>query len=85
MFFALQVDRGNLVQAVSDTMLKDLDLTTNGESSTTIRLHFLHNLSMNPTLTINNTRLQLWQYRLPRGLPMRRASIATGIEETRPR
>ena len=31
MFFGLQVDRGNLVQAVSDDMLPDLGLTTNGK------------------------------------------------------
>jgi hypothetical protein len=30
MFFSLQVDRGNLTQAVSSTFLKDLKLTTNG-------------------------------------------------------
>jgi hypothetical protein len=30
MFFGLQVDRGNLVQAVSGTLLQDLNLSTNG-------------------------------------------------------
>lgn len=30
MFFGLQVDRGNLVQAVSDNLLADLKLNTNG-------------------------------------------------------
>jgi hypothetical protein len=30
MFFSLQIDRGNINQAVSGTFLKDLHLNTNG-------------------------------------------------------
>lgn len=33
MFFSLQVDRGNINQAVSGTFLKDLKINTNGQSS----------------------------------------------------
>lgn len=32
MFFGLQVDRGNLTEALADNMLKDLHLNTNGTS-----------------------------------------------------
>lgn len=37
MFFGLQVDRGNLKQAVSDNMLDDLNLNTNGTFSFLLR------------------------------------------------
>lgn len=30
MFFALQVDRGNLVQALADNLLDDIGVNTNG-------------------------------------------------------
>jgi MFS family permease len=33
MFFALQVDRGNFVQALADNLLEDLGLNTNGTST----------------------------------------------------
>jgi len=47
MFFALQVDRGNLSQAVSDNMLDQLHLSTNREISS-----FLGPLPVYKVLTI---------------------------------
>jgi len=43
MFFSLQVDRGNLAQAVSGTLLKDLKLNTNDYNlgNTVFRVSFL--------------------------------------------
>lgn len=55
MFFGLQVDRGNLVQAVADNLLNDLHLTTNG------KLPSPPNCS--PGLQL--VRLQLWQHYFP--------------------
>lgn len=41
MFFGLQVDRGNLVQAVADNLLNDLHLNTNGNLFTVATNHNL--------------------------------------------
>lgn len=59
MFFGLQVDRGNLVQAVSDNLLKDLNLTTNGE-------HFWQDPAAGFWIGISNFmfRLQFWKRHL---------------------
>jgi hypothetical protein len=40
MFFSLQIDRGNLTQAVSGTFLKDLKLSTNG-TTPHLRLNYM--------------------------------------------
>ncbi len=72
MFFSLQVDRGNLAQAVSDNMLNDLNMNTNGQSPFQAR---------EARIISNFDRLQLWQYRLPIVIPARRAAISACVQE----
>jgi hypothetical protein len=69
MFFGLQVDRGNLVQAVSDNLLSDLKLNTNGMKAA----------SMQYSLTLINFRLQLWKYYLLVLVPPSRTSFTVGV------
>jgi hypothetical protein len=58
MFFSLQIDRGNLTQAVSGTLLKDLHLTTNGRLMKIVVLFI-----------VDASRLQLGKHRFPDILP----------------
>ena len=75
MFFGLQVDRGNLVQAAADDLLSDLHINTNGKA----------NVLVVTCLSSDASRLQLWKHHLSGLLPPRRAPITVGLEETRAR
>lgn len=70
-FFALQVDRGNMAQAVSDNLLKDLNLTTNDYNMGMDQLRYL-------TWILADT---IRQYDLQSELPPRGDPIATDLQE----
>lgn len=78
MFFGLQVDRGNFVQAVSDNLLDDLGISTNG----TCFILAFYLLPEDQLLT--DGRIQHGQHYLSDLLPLRRIAFSARLEENRP-
>lgn len=73
MFFSLQVDRGNLIQALAGTLLADLKLTTNG----------LHSPVIIHSRLILKCRLQPWEHSLPYFLSSGRVTLSANLQKAR--
>lgn len=70
MFMALELDRSNIQQAVTDNFLKELHMNTNGKSNLV--------LTQVPSLIVS--RFQSWQHRLQAVISVCRATVSTGFK-----